>query len=356
MNCSKGQDQNQLLSLEDKIGQMLLIGFRGKEVKPQDAIIDDVKTGRVGGVILFDYDVQLKVADRNIKSPDQVKALVSDIKTYAKTPLFIAIDQEGGRVNRLKTNYGFPNSVSAQYLGGVNNLDTTSFYAEITANTLSELGINLNFSPVVDLNTNPDNPVIGKIERSYGADGELVMRHAMKVIEAHRKRKIINSLKHFPGHGSAWNDSHFGIADVSETWNEQELFPYRQLIAEKQVDMVMTAHIYNRQLDADYPATLSKNVLTDLLRKQLKFDGVIVSDDMQMDAIDEQYGLEMAISQAINAGVDILVFGNNLNYDPKIASKAITIIKSLVQRGKISEQRIDESYQRIIKLKKLYIE
>ncbi len=355
-SCSNGQGQERSNEIDKKIGQMLLIGFRGMEVDATSAIAADIKAGRVGGVILFDYDVQLKVADRNIKNPAQVTKLVGDLQNFSQVPLFIAIDQEGGRVNRLKSKYGFPKSVSAAYLGKINNLDSTAYYTNITAETLNQLGINLNFSPVVDLNINPDNPVIGKIERSFNADYRVVAEHASTVIAQHKKWNIINSLKHFPGHGSAWNDSHFGIADVSETWKEEELLPYRQLISQNKVDMVMTAHIFNNQLDPKFPATLSKKIITGVLREKLGFSGVIVSDDMQMDAIDEQYGLEAAVSRAIEAGVDILVFGNNLNYDPTITQKAIKIIKTLIEQGKISEARINESYERIQKLKKKFLE
>ena len=169
-------------SLDTKIGQMLVIGFRGLAVDDQSPIIQDIKKRNIGGVILFDYDVPSKSPIRNIKSPKQVKALTSALQKASSIPLFIAIDQEGGKVNRLKEKFGFPPSVSEQYLGSIDNPGTTRRFAKITARTLNDLGINLNFAPVVDLNTNSDNPVIGKLERSFSADPEIVVKHSLIVI------------------------------------------------------------------------------------------------------------------------------------------------------------------------------
>jgi beta-N-acetylhexosaminidase len=182
------------ISLDTKIGQMLMIGFRGLEVAQDSSIAKDIKAGRIGGVILFDRDVALKSDVRNIQSPSQVRELVQMLKSYASTKLLVAIDQEGGKICRLKTKYGFPQTVSQQYLGNLNNLDSTRFYAKQTANTLKELGININFAPVIDLNINPENPAIGKIERSFSADPDIVTNHSSIVIEEHKKQNIICSL------------------------------------------------------------------------------------------------------------------------------------------------------------------
>lgn len=341
-------------SLDIKIGQLLMVGFRGLDAKDTSAIIRDIQDRHIGGVILFDYDVPLKQPVRNISSPEQVCRLTQSIQHAAQIPLFIAIDQEGGKVNRLKSKFGFPPSVSAAYLGKLNNLDTTRKYAEITARSLSKAGVNLNFAPDVDVNTNPENPVIGKLDRSFSPDPDIVTRHASATIQAFHQYAIFSAIKHFPGHGSAWNDSHEGLADVSSTWNEKELKPFRDVINAKNdsgCDMVMTAHIFNSKLDTALPATLSRKVIDGLLRKELGFRGVIISDDMQMKAIRSYYGLETAIRLALEAGVDILLFANNSVFDPNIAAKAVSIIKHLISEGIISEKRIDESYQRIMQLK-----
>lgn len=343
-------------SLDLKIAQMLLVGFRGMTLGESDPFLRDVKAGRVGSVILFDYDVPTKEYKRNIESPQQVRALTAQLRKAASEsgsgiPLFISIDQEGGKVNRLKPRYGFPASVSQQYLGKLNNLDSTRFYAAKTAQTLTDYGFNLNFAPSVDVNVNPDNPVIGKVERSFSSEPRVVSAQAEVVVEEHRKKGIISTLKHFPGHGSSKADSHKGFVDVSDTWKPDEIKPYADLIKQGKVDMIMTAHIFNARLDADVPATLSKRIITGILRDSLKYQGVIISDDMQMGAIADHYGLETALEKCVNAGVDIVCFGNNLQYDPDIITKATSIIKRLVVEGKLSRTRIDESYKRITTLK-----
>lgn len=342
-------------TLDEKIGQMLMVGFRGTVATSDSSIARYIRDYHLGSVIFFDFDVELKKADRNVASPAQLKALVDSLQSFAKIPLLVAIDQEGGRVNRLKTTYGFPASVSAQYLGRINNTDSTRFYADRTARTLKSVGINVNFAPVADVNSNPDNPVIGKLERSYSADPEIVATHARIVTAVHKEHGIVTTFKHFPGHGSAWNDSHVGMADVTTTWADSELIPYRRAIEANELDAIMTAHIFNANFDKNHPGTLSKHVLTGMLRGDLGFEGVIYSDDMQMKAVADFYGLEQAIELGINAGIDILTFGNNTHqYEPDIAERAFKTIKRLVETGRISESRIDESYQRIMKLKRSY--
>lgn len=350
--CQQPQAQP---TLDEKIGQLLMVGFRGTVATSDSTIARYIRDYHLGSVIFFDVDVERQVADRNIASPAQVKALVDSLQSFAAVPLFIAIDQEGGRVNRLKTTYGFPASVSAQYLGEINNTDSTRHYAAITAESLAAVGINVNFAPVVDVNVNPDNPVIGKLMRSYRANPEVVAQHARIVTETHKQFGIVTTFKHFPGHGSAWNDSHVGMADVTDTWTELELIPYRRAIEAGELDAIMTAHIFNAKLDADHPGTLSKHVLTKMLRVDLGFNGVIYSDDMQMKAVADFYGLEQAIELGLNAGIDILTFGNNTHqYEPDIAERAFNIIKMLVETGRISEERIDESYNRIMAMKTQY--
>jgi beta-N-acetylhexosaminidase len=332
-------------SLEEKIGQMIMVGFRGLDVNSK--VIEDIRKRHVGGILLFDYDTPSKNPERNIKSPLQVRRLTKALQSYADTPLLISIDYEGGKVNRLKKKYGFPTTVSHQYLGNKNNLAFTRKKATQMARTLSDLGINLNFAPVVDVNTNPKNPIIGKIGRSFSSNPSIVTKHAIEFIKAHRRHKILCALKHFPGHGSSTADSHLGIADVSETWSKMELEPFKNIIKAGQADSIMTAHVFNKTLDNKWPATLSKSTISGLLRQKLGHTGVVFSDDMQMRAIANEYGLETAVKKAIEAGVDILVIGNNIgHFEPDIAKKVTKIIKE-----NISEQRIDESYQRILALK-----
>jgi beta-N-acetylhexosaminidase len=345
-------ETEELPSLDEQIGQMLLVGFRGTTLTSENPIINDLESYNLGGVILFEKDGPSQSRPRNIESPQQLKQLVTDLKKYSKEKLFVAIDEEGGMVSRLKTAYGFPASVTAQYLGSINNADTTRFYARRIANTLYEMGININFAPVVDLNINPKSPAIGAYERSFSANPDRVVFHARLYIDEHDKKNILNCCKHFPGHGSAANDSHLGLTDITATWSAIELEPYRQLIAGGDCPMVMSAHVFNQKLDSLYPATLSEKILTGILRNELKFNGVIVSDAMEMKAIADHYGLEEAIEKAINAGCDILVFSNNIStFNENIVAEAVQIIKNKVSKGTISEERIRQSYDRIMKLK-----
>lgn len=352
--CSQSKTQSgqaEKVTLDQKIGQMLNIGFRGLSVADTNHIVRDIRQYHLGGVTLFDYDVPRDTALRNIQSSQQLKTLVSDLQQWADTPLFVAIDQEGGKVARLKPKYGFPPTVSAEYLGTLNNLDSTRYYARQAGRTLSELGINVNLAPVVDLNINPENPVIGGLQRSFSADPDIVTKHAAAFIKTLHKFDVLTVLKHFPGHGSSKKDSHLGVVDVTRTWQQKELIPYRKLINSGTADMIMTAHIFNARWDSTYPATLSRSVITGMLREKLGFEGVVMSDDLMMGAIRKEYGLKTTIKRAILAGVDVLSFANNSVYDPNIVPKAHQIIRDLLKEGQISHERIDDSYQRIMKMK-----
>jgi len=332
-------------SLDIKIGQMILIGFPGPAV--DEYVLEEVRKGNVGSIILF---------EKNVPPQNSFNALKKITWTYqhaAPIPLFIGIDQEGGRVNRLKDKYGFPKSITAWAMGKSPTLDSVQFYGESTAATLSGLGININFSPVVDLASNPNNPIIAKYGRAFSANEDSVTLFAKEFIKTHRKYGVLTSLKHFPGHGSSMADTHLGIADVTNTWNEKELKPYRDLIDSGYADAVMTSHIVNRKLDkSGKPGTLSADILTGILRNQLHFEGVVFTDDMQMQAITKNFGLEEAIKLAIKGGVDIMTFSNNLqDSEERIVDIAHTIIKKMVADGEITSARIDQSYRRIIKLK-----
>jgi len=342
-------------SLREKIGQMLLIGFRGCEISDHDPIARDIRERHLGGVVLFDQEMaDTSLSGRNIKSPEQVRALVASLQSHATTPLLISIDQEGGRVNRLKPIYGFPETISHEELGKLNDPAQTFAHAEGIAKTLAALGINLNLAPVVDLDANPANPIIKGKKRSFHSDPEMVARHAIEFCKAHRQHGVLTCAKHFPGHGSAQADTHLGLVDVTKSWTEKELIPFQRLIEAGVCDTIMSAHVFNSHLDPDRPATLSKSVLSGILRQRLGFDGLILSDDMEMKAISSHYGLENAIEFAIEAGVDLLCFGNNMNYDLNIGEKAFEIILRLFESGKICEARLDESFQRIINLKRRF--
>lgn len=331
-------------SLAIKIGQMIMIGFPGSQV--DSLVLKEVAAGKAGAVIFFEKNIP------PTNSYNGLKKIIWSYKKAASIPLLVAIDQEGGKVNRLKEKYGFPRSVSATQLGKY-PLDSVQFYAESIAGNLAGLGFNMNFAPVVDLKANPANTAIVRPERPFAKDADSVILYAREYIKAHRRIGVLTTLKHFPGHGSSSADTHFGVADVTNTWTAEELKPYRELIREGYADAVMSSHIVHKGLDPGaYPGTLSKRVLDSVLRKQLHFDGVVFSDDMHMHAISKQYGWDEAIKRAINAGIDILCFSNNIpGSEQRTVDQVYQIIRTAVENGTIPLARINQSYHRIMKLK-----
>lgn len=338
--------------IKEMIGQMVMVGFRGTEVSCNDEIIKDLYDFNIGGAILFDYDVESEKPNRNIRTKEQVKKLIQDIQGYAQTPLFVAVDQEGGDTVRLKPEHGYDRTLSAAELGKQNDPEKTHLTAQTIAYQVSSVGFNVNLAPVVDLSINKDNPVIVKCGRALSDDPEKVIQHAEIFIKEHSKLNILTCVKHFMGHGSSRCDSHLGFADVTETYNENERLPFQRLIKKGIVDMVMTAHVYNRNYDNAYPFTLSKHVITHVLRNEIGFDGVVISDDLQMKAISEAYSFEDSIIKAVNAGIDILLLANNMQYDPDAHIMVINTIYDSVKDGLIAFERIKSSFDRITRLKR----
>ena len=341
---------------ERAVGQLLLVGFRGLEV--------DEATGRMlreiqpGGVILFDRDGPSGgEIPRNIASPEQVRALTGQLQDTADIPYFIAVDAEGGYVNRLKEKYGFGVKVNTARALGEQPAGATGAAASNLAEQLADLGINWNLAPVVDVDVDPESPAIGKWERSFSADPAVVAAHAGAFVQSHRERGIITALKHFPGHGSAGGDTHLGITDVTGTYQrDAELAPYRTLIGGGYDGAIMTAHIVNRKLDAaGRPATLSAEIMTGLLRDELGFAGVVISDDMQMGAIAAEYGPEEAAIAAINAGVDVVLLANQQgDYDLGRVYRVRDALVAAVGDGRIDGGRIEAAGERVRGLKVEY--
>ena len=333
--------------------QMLMVGFKGDSINDQSDAARYVRDLKVGAIVLFDVDLtgDATIGSRNVTSTGQLAELTSKLQSYADYPLLIALDQEGGRVVRMKTQYGFQPIVSAKYLGETDNEDTTRFYGHRMGEQLHRYGVNINLAPVLDLD-NPECPAIGKLNRSYGASPSQVLRHARWLIDEHHKQGVLCAVKHFPGHGSAISDSHWGFVDVTQTWDPEELIPFRKLINEGRVDLVMTAHIFNQKLDPDYPATLSRKTLDGLLRKKLGYDGVVVTDDMYMEGIINKYSIERALVLAINAGADLICVGNNINtgFEADRPFRLVDIIVGAVKRGEIPYARLLQSHNRIERL------
>jgi beta-N-acetylhexosaminidase len=333
------------------LGQMLLVGFRGLIVDDQHPIMADIRDRHLGGVVLFDWDGPARSPVRNVESPAQLQALTATLRAAADSPLLIAIDQEGGQVARLSPRHGFPASASHQQLGELADPALTADTAQAMARLLAQAGINLNLAPVVDVATNPANPIIARYGRSFGADPALVSRLAAAFIQAHHNEGVLCCPKHYPGHGSSSADSHHGFVDVTDTWSRAELQPYVDLIQAGLTDSIMTAHVFNAALDPVYPATLSGSTLDGLLRGELGYDGVVISDDMQMGAIRWHYGYEDAVLAAVDAGVDILAISNNVLFEEDVVSRTVQILQRAVAQGRIGRARIEQSYSRIQRLK-----
>ncbi len=329
-------------SLDFKIGQMLLLGFHGTTAADDSVIMRSVRDFNLGGVVLFRH---------NVKTPEQLSALNGSLQTASReahgAPLFVAVDQEGGRTSRLDERFGLADDPAARDFGQADDLSRTYEHARTTATALQNFGFNLNLAPVVDLDVNTSSPAIGAHGRSFSPDPEVVVRHASAFIQAHHEHNLLCSLKHFPGHGSAAKDSHLGFVDVSDTWSDIELAPYKRLIDSGLADMIMSAHVFNSALDPYLPATLSHNVLTNILRAQLGHWRLIITDDMQMGAIRNQYSYDEAVRLTILAGADVIAISNHNHRDQGIAAYTVGLIKSLVEAGQIAESRIHESYLRV---------
>ena len=334
---------------------MLIIGFSGHALKDDSPVVHWLQQDGLGGVLLFDVDLQAKTQGKNLQTKVQIKQLNHDLQQYAvragnPLPLLIAVDYEGGAVDRLAKISGCMKTMTARDQA---DLSDEAFQVEVAnmASTLKDLGFNLNFAPVVDLHLNDQQGIIGTLGRSFSKRPEVVARLAQSFVDSFREQGILCAYKHFPGHGSAVGDTHQGFVDVTDTYQEEELEPYAKGLDNTEWPvMVMTAHVVNRRLDnSGLPATLSYPVLTELLRHQLGFDGVIVSDDLQMQAISHHYSIDEALTLTLNAGADMVIFGNQ--WGAITATEVVDRIEALVLSGAILPARIEASYRRICHLK-----
>lgn len=336
ISCLNANNLNEQ-EIKKLIGRTIIIGFEGQTLN--SSLKENIDKYNLGGVILFNKDYKSK-KKKNILNPNQLKKLNSNIQNYSKYKMFISIDQEGGKVSRLNPNNGFFLTPSAKDISSKDINQAKKEYQKLAYN-LKKMKINLNFAPVVDLNINPNNKVIVQLERSYSKDPLEVVKYASVFIEEQNRYGIGSVIKHFPGHGSSNADSHKGFVDITNTWRKEELNPYKQLIKDNKVDFIMTAHVFNKKLDEEYPATLSYKINTKILREKLKFQGVIISDDLQMKAISEHYSLRERIKLSINAGVNILLFGNQL--DKNDLKTIVDTIYNLIEQKEIKLSKIIES-------------
>lgn len=338
--------------LDPMIGQMIMVGFTGADERDPGvmAVRDQLAKGVIGGVVLY---------PENIGSQTELRGLTAFLRNAKPAPVpFIAVDQEGGLVQRLTHRDGYTYFPSARSVGrnpSFASPESAIRLYKTMADELAEAGFNLNFGPVVDLNLNPDNPVIGGRERSFGADPNAVTALARAFILAHREAGIVTVAKHFPGHGSSHTDSHKALADVSETWREVELEPYRQLAHDGLLDGVMIGHLYHPRFSdgARLPASLSGRAIHALRAEgYIGFQGVVFSDDMEMGAVRDDYSIEERVLKAVNAGTDLIVFSNVKSRDPELGVQIHAIIADAVCDGRISRLRIEQAYGRIMLLKR----
>ncbi len=332
-------------------GSVVMVGFRGLAAGSDSDMHRHIRENHLAGVILFDEHVPTGAHDRNIASPEQLRELTAELQSASDPLLLIAIDQEGGQVARLNSHNGFPKFPSHAEMGEKFEPAETQLTASHIANMLAETGVNVNFAPVVDLNINPRNPIIGAQERSFSDDPTVVTDHARSFIAGHREHGVATAIKHFPGHGSSTADTHLSAVDVTESFNDTEFVPYRRLIKEGVVDMVMVGHLQHRGFDPALPASLSVGMIDGLLRQEMGFDGVVVTDCLDMAATAEQYSLQERVTLTLNAGVDLLLFGNNLVYDPDRPTQVVDAVVAAVQTGGVSEECLRLHVERIDRLR-----
>ncbi|MEE0264563.1 MAG: glycoside hydrolase family 3 N-terminal domain-containing protein [Acutalibacteraceae bacterium] len=350
------------MTLEEKIGQMITVSVENWNGEGftimEDGVAEIISKNSVGGVILF---------EENLETTEQIVALTSAFQNAAlssknKVPLFISTDQEGGEVVRLKYGTSLPGNMA---IGATNNAQYAKTAGNILGSELSALGINVDFAPSLDVNTNPQNPIIGL--RSYSSDANLVARLGVQTINGIQEKNVVAAAKHFPGHGDTYTDSHTGLPAVDKSLQEIEaceLVPFKAAI-ENGVDMIMTAHIQFPQIEKQtavseitgkevaLPATLSKTIINDILRAKLGYNGVVTTDAMNMGAIADNFSTAQASILAINAGVDMLLMPVSIADDSSARelSDLIGMIKSAVKDGRIEEARVNESVKRILQLK-----
>ncbi len=330
------------MTLEEKVGQLVMVGIDGFSNDAHSRQL--MEKYHVGGFIVF---------KKNIQTTNQLTALLNSLKeTNAasnKVPVFLSVDEEGGRVSRLPEEFHkFPSN----YIIGQKNDSILSYQiGQILGKELRAFGLNMDFAPVLDINSNPDNPVIG--DRSFGTTAGLVSKLGVETMKGIQSQNTISVVKHFPGHGDTSVDSHIGLPRVNhgiDRLKSFELKPFEAAI-ENDADAVMIAHILLPKLDAENPASFSKAVITDLLRTDMNFDGVVITDDFTMGAIAKNYDMGKAAVKSIKAGGDIVLVCHGFD-------KQETVIKALLaaaRSGQISQDRLDQSVNRILKLKRKYV-
>lgn len=328
------------MSLEEKIGQMLLVGIDGTVLDDQAKKM--ISEDKVGGIILYKNNIQ------DLKSMVSLVNSMKESNSGNPTPLFMSVDQEGGKVNRMPKEYAsIPSNAK---VGSSNDANAAEMMGKLLAREVNSAGFNMNFAPVLDINSNPDNPVIG--DRSFGNSAELVSTLGIAEMKGIASEGVVPVVKHFPGHGDTSVDSHLDLPIVNKTAEELaklEWLPFQAAIKEG-TDAVMVAHILFPNLDPDKPASLSSKIIGELLRGEMNYQGLVITDDLTMGAIMKNYDLAAAAVDTINAGSDILLIAHGYDNEKRVLETLLDNVK----KGKIQETRIDESVYRILALKAKY--
>lgn len=325
------------MSQTEKLGQMVMIGIQGTKV--DDDSLYMLHQFHMGGVILF---------DRNMKSPEQVKQLTSDLQAQSneKVPLFIGIDEEGGDVVRMAEKLTPP--PSQKEIGATGDIEQAKTWAIKTAKSLKEMGINVNFAPVADVGSND--------KRSYSTDTNIVIDFVRAATKGYQQENIIYTLKHFPGIGKGKVDSHIDSSSIDVTKEilmAEDIIPFKAIIDENEPNdyFILVSHLKYPALDEEYPASLSSKIMTDLLRNELGYKGIIITDDMEMGAVANHNDFRSIGVKAIKAGADIVLVCHEYEHQQEVYLGLLDAVNS----GEISQERIDESVKRIIKVKLLHL-
>jgi beta-N-acetylhexosaminidase len=326
--------------LRRKIGQMIMVSVPGTRLSQQKKRM--LNAGWVGGVILF---------NQNIVSKGQVALYVKELQANSPTPLFVAVDQEGGTVRRFREGHGFLPLPSLAAVGKTRNPDLAYRFGLVSGQQLRAVGANLNLAPVVDLDHGLKNSVISKYRRSLGHDPRLVSDMALQIVRGMHSKRVIATAKHFPTQSLTESNPHDTVAVSSVPLSRlqaEDLLPYRRLIENNLLDAVMLSHVIYRDIDPFYPASLSSEMIRRTLREKLGFKGLVISDDLQMSAIKSRFPLETSAVQAVNAGVDILLVTDNME------GRIMNALVRAVGTGRVSMKCIDEAYARIMGMKAKY--
>jgi beta-N-acetylhexosaminidase len=329
-----------LAELRRKIGQMIMVSVPGTRLSEQKKMM--LNAGWIGGIILF---------NQNIVSKDQVALYVRELQANSPTPLFVAVDQEGGAVRRFREANGFLPLPSLATVGETRSPAAAYRFGLISGQQLRAVGANLNLAPVVDLDHGLSNSVISKYRRSLGNDPRLVSDMALQIVRGMRSKRVIATAKHFPTQSLTESNPHDGIAISNvplKRLQTEDLLPYKHLIENNLLDAIMLSHVIYRDIDPFFPASLSPEMIRGMLRKTLGFKGLVISDDLQMGAIKDRFPLELSAVQAVKAGVEILLVTDNME------GRIMNALVKAVQTGRVSVECIDEAYEHIMGMKVKY--